>query len=144
MKSKIALFWIRYELLWIAIHLIQTATSAEFFAELYKTNCKFNTSSIAPAHMKTTPSLLSCTHACVRCEGCTVFNYCSGRMMKHNCEMFDLEINDNSFMNDGHLNDIIPDNECSIYTLLKKIPFQKVSVAFIYLPKRRGKGKECT
>ena len=64
--------------------------------------------------------------------------------MKHNCEMFDLEINDNSFMNDGHLNDIIPDNECSIYTLLKKIPFQKVSVTFIYLPKRRGKGKECT
>ena len=61
--------------------------------------------------------------------------------MKHNCEMFDLEINDNSFMNDGHLNDIIPDNECSIYTLLKKLPFQKVSVGLYIFTKEVGKRK---
>ena len=121
MKSSIPLCWIL-----MTIHLIPAASSSDIYGKLYAINCKINTSSIYPVQMKTTPSLLSCTHACVRCEMCTAFNYCTWTKTKDTgvCEMFGL---DDFFMKNEDSKYIIPNNDCSLYTMLEE-PFQKVDV----------------
>ena len=93
------------------------------FAELYEAGSRVIASVVTPVSTKTTPSLLSCMHACVRGKKCAGFNYCRTQTKKdeHNCEMFETD----RFMNDKDKT-IKPYEDCSIY-LLNKVDNQPLA-----------------
>lgn len=99
-----------------------TSTNRRSYAELYREVSRIDGSLVTSGLIsrKNTPSILSCTHACVRSTTCHAFNFCQTQLENSfNCEMFEGSFDD--LLDDKNIKQ---NDKCSIYRLTQIVADQ--------------------